>query len=780
MVINAGVGQGKTHAIIDIVKQYFDMQEYVIFIASPFVSLVEQYYKDILEKGIDEASVFRYEILGNEDPGEFWLKRVHIVTANCLLGNPGEDSFINAEVKRYYLSRLSNYCESSGKKVIFIYDEIHDTIQNFREQYIFNLWKWRNVIHKNFIISATYNEASKVVIEYLAELTGDRIQIIESDRVRFPEKQSELFLHFNNENFYAYNDPKITELVRDLISFGKEIDILCYSKILAENIIKNKSEGIGLELYKKYDVINNCTSELILNQRNRREVPQNRYNPELCNVGTNFKTGVSIQKDNHALIIIMPPKGAKMPFKNNYGIFSSGINSVIQALARQRKKGEIHIILPKPFEFAYESLPFEEEEQQEYFQQFYEKVRSHDDVDEKTKYIPLREQDAIFLDFYNNKLENNVRNQISYVSSLSRENKVRLEFPEYKLYKLSSSDDFFVNKTQFFGGDLSAYITYSAVTNQFLNCKFTGGNAKRILVFKFGEIQKGLQQYCDDRYYVDDHEMTFYYFLNDSYFYQHFRSDLYESYDIKLRTSNGELVNLLKDGTSKASEYFENQLLGFVQRFAYPNNPVNKYKFWSGEELKDGIYDRSQYYLEAIAHAEKLEQESFTNSITKVRIDAFQYLGLLRQKMIDAIQHYELGSGSRIQYLPVKPFDNFVTPEETFKFENLISQLGDDEDLINRRFSIKSRLKEKSGAAKIKVIYSILLQDFFRTEDYRLPAGDRKNVKKIKSIKTFPEHTQVVNYVVAKEYTFFEGEEVDVLTEQDFIAIKESLRRSEM
>src|SRR5690606_16667442 len=80
VLINAGVGQGKTHAIIDIVKQYFDMQEYVIFIASPFVSLVEQYYRDILEKGIDEASVFRYEILGNEDPGEFWLKRVHIVT----------------------------------------------------------------------------------------------------------------------------------------------------------------------------------------------------------------------------------------------------------------------------------------------------------------------------------------------------------------------------------------------------------------------------------------------------------------------------------------------------------------------------------------------------------------------------------------------------------------------------------------------------------------------------------------------------------------------------
>ena len=36
VVINAGVGQGKTHAIIDIVKQYYEREEFVIFIASPF------------------------------------------------------------------------------------------------------------------------------------------------------------------------------------------------------------------------------------------------------------------------------------------------------------------------------------------------------------------------------------------------------------------------------------------------------------------------------------------------------------------------------------------------------------------------------------------------------------------------------------------------------------------------------------------------------------------------------------------------------------------------
>ena len=343
VVINAGVGQGKTTAIIEIVKEYYENTDYIIFIASPFVSLVEQYYKDVIKKDIPEKDIFRYELLGNDELTDFWHRRIHIVTANCILGNPGEDAFINSKVKRYYLNRLSKYCEKYNKKVIFIYDEIHDAIHNFKEEYIFNLWKWRNVILKNYIISATYNEASKVVIEYLAELTNDNIQIIESERKRFPSKQSELFLHYNNEQFYSYDDKTITNLVKELIFLGKEIDILSYSKILSENIIKNKDSGIGKELYKKYIEINNCTSELIRNKRKNRILPQNRFKSDMCNVGTNFKTGVSIEKDNHAFIIILPPVGSKMPFENNYGIFSNGINSIIQV--------QISVILTTHFQF---------------------------------------------------------------------------------------------------------------------------------------------------------------------------------------------------------------------------------------------------------------------------------------------------------------------------------------------------------------------------------------------------------------------------------------------
>lgn len=778
VVINAGVGQGKTTAIIDIVKQYYDNTDYLIFIASPFVSLVEQYYKDILEKDISEVDVFRYEVLGNEELPEFWTKRIHIVTANCLLGNPGEDAFINSEVKRYYINRLKDYCERTNKKVIFIYDEIHDAIHNFQESYIFNLWKWRNVILKNYIISATYNEASKVVIEYLAELTDNKVQIIESERIRFPNKQSKLFLHYNDERFYQYDDPMIMELVRDLVSFGKDIDILSYSKKLSEDIIDNKESGIGYELYQKYNEINNCTSELILNQRGNRQTPQNRFNPDKCNVGTNFKTGVSIKKENHAFLIILPPKGASLPFANNYGIFTHSVNSIIQAIARQRVKGEIHIVLPKPLEFDYDTLTFEETKQIEYFKDYYERVKDGQEVEEKTKYLPLTEQDKILSDFYENKLKADITNEIEHVSSLTRIDRVRLLFPEYKLYKLANSEDYFANKTKFFGGDISAYVTYCALTNQFLNCKFAGSSGKRELVLKYGEVQKGLWDYCKDYYFYDNQRMSLFYFLNDNLFYQKFRNDLFEMNSVKLLTSDGKKVNLLKDGTSKASEIFEKQLLGFIQYFAYPNNQINEIKFRDGENYKDGIYDRSQYYLEAIAHADNLNIETQDILETKNRIIAFKFMSELREKMIRAQQNYRKENGQIVRYLPkVNPFDNFITQEEQSKFNLLIETLTNDSFFQNKLFSIKSRFIKKSLEKQIETLYRILLEELFITENYKIPTGNRPNVKQVLAVKPVPIHANVVNYVLPSNYNFPPEYSQNEITQEQNIELKKWIRK---
>lgn len=103
--------------------------------------------------------------------------------------------------------------------------------------------------------------------------------------------------------------------------------------------------------------MNDCTSSRQTQTENRMQMNTISYNGEMCNVGTNFKTGISITKENHAFVIILPPRAAKGVFTNYYGIFAGGMNDLIQAIARQRVKGEIHILLPKPGSFDYKSLP---------------------------------------------------------------------------------------------------------------------------------------------------------------------------------------------------------------------------------------------------------------------------------------------------------------------------------------------------------------------------------------------------------------------------------------
>jgi tRNA A37 threonylcarbamoyladenosine biosynthesis protein TsaE len=108
VVVNAGVGQGKTTAIIEVIKKFYSnkKEDYLIFVASPFVSLVEQYSQLIIEKGVKENDIYRYENIGQNNSIDYLTKKVHIITVNGLLGNPGEDAYVNSKAKREYLNNL--------------------------------------------------------------------------------------------------------------------------------------------------------------------------------------------------------------------------------------------------------------------------------------------------------------------------------------------------------------------------------------------------------------------------------------------------------------------------------------------------------------------------------------------------------------------------------------------------------------------------------------------------------------------------------------------------
>lgn len=521
-VINASVGQGKTYSILKTVETYFNEHpDAYIFIAVPFVSLVDQYYQQLVEMEISGDDIYRYEWLDPSHPNSHIdvqkSRRIHIVTANCLLGNAGENAAINSFIKRQYLQNFSSFLKGdeytydgrgittnqieelnrqnrldisklraiegrNKKKAIFIYDEIHDAIHNFKQDNIFNLWHWKDSIHKNIVISATYNDASIPVIEHLSKLTKDKIHIIDSTKKIIRENQSELYLHFNANKYYKSKDASIINVIRDSLERGKHIDILCYSKSLAEDIVKT-IDGTKeiLEQYIEPDNINLCVSELYANQRAVRSVPSTkRFNKYKSNIGTTFKTGVNIEKQNHSYIIIFPPEGTKMPFNNQYGIFSGGINDIIQALARQRIKGEIHLILPLPERMDYTTLPEMTDEQKHHFIQAYNSVSkpviNNEDnntndrfSDTIVKYKPINTQTQIIKDKY----EEFIGSILLPVITLS--DNENINFPSLLNFRIQKGARV-INNDKFLGSDLSAFITYCAFTNQFINCRLVSYN----------------------------------------------------------------------------------------------------------------------------------------------------------------------------------------------------------------------------------------------------------------------------------------------------------------
>lgn len=276
------------------------------------------------------------------------------------------------------------------------------------------------------------------------------------------------------------------------------MDIISYSKKLAQKIASRDS-AVGELLFQKYGEVQACVSVLIENVDPDQEAP-NRYNNNFCNVGTNFKSGVSINKPNHNLIIILPPKGNRRTYKSINGIFSEGINSVIQSLARQRNVGDIHIILPYPLELNYDSLTGMTEEQKEKFQDAYNSVATPIISGRNNVTFPKNE----IISFSAQKEEIS----ISYQKLAQRlfepmivASKYNIDFPDKVEYTLEKAEQI-LTKIGFLGRDLACYVTYSAFTNQFYNAKLVGYNSSPLL--KIEDIDPELERIYED--YVSNPE----------------------------------------------------------------------------------------------------------------------------------------------------------------------------------------------------------------------------------------------------------------------------------
>ena len=727
VVINAPVGCGKSYSILKLIQKIYNEEpNSKIIVAPPFVSLIQQYCFDVNRiAGIPIYDIYDYSDLGRHPKVPYKNKRVHVVTANTLLGNPGEDGFKNSEAKREYLREIINECQRLSQKVFFIYDEIHDSIANFKEEFIFNLWNWGDLVHMNILISATYNEASKVVIKYLAELTDKKITIIESPRKIIPEKQSKLHLHYCSDFNFTVTTNKIVSVIDNLLDRGKNIDILCYSKTLSKSIIKDKT-GIGKKLADRFGSINDCTSELVSNQRGPNEPPKNRYDNDACNVGTNFKTGVNIVKENHAYVIILPPRATRLTFRNMSGIFSDGVVGIIQAIARQRKKGEIHIILPKPDRFNYSSLGLAQmtPAQQNTFQDSYSQIQQYNDEVTPVNYLPLNTQEQLLHNFYHDILLKDLKPSITRCKSKEergdRLGLPRLTFPPYEIFKLNTGEDYLANNFKFFGEDLSAYVTYCAFTNQFMNCKLMYLNSKDSMFFEEGKIQEGLiknfLQHFGEEYY--ESVITY---SNFALFYRNIRNNFFENYSLMLKTVEDEKLTLIKP--YKSTE-FELQLLKFCLKI-YQNGSELSPLYHSKEE----VYSRHEYLLDCISYSEKNPKE---NKLTK----SYNFLGILRRRLIENMSKGKNGTS----YLPMNPPDSFIKATEMEKlFSSLETIIREDPFIKNDVFTFRRNLTKKDSSKQLLTLYKVLLEDLFETENSKVQVSNKRvNVKLIKRVIPLP------------------------------------------
>lgn len=704
-IINASVGEGKTTALIDIATQYASREDYVVFIAAPYISLINQYKNQLKLAGVVDEDIFDYQDLFFEtiedDKENFAKKKFQLVTFNFLLANSGDDYLKQADHKIEYVDELLLQCKSDGRKIIIIFDEVHDAIHNFKEELVFNLFRWRSNIHKIFVSSATFNEASKVVIKYLAELTDQKIHIFESPRIQNVNKLNALNIFIYDRTYYDFEDDAMKEFFALEIGKASKINILSYSKSLCDRFIRS---SIGAEIRGKYKPFNVCTNDT-----------PNIFDESLCNIGTTFKTGISIREDNTAFYIFLPSRKSYYSTPPKLGIFSDGINSLIQGLARIRGKGRIYVITPdKTCEFESPSIT--------------KPTKSN-------SYYEINEQDDVLRRFYE-MIRLSIDEEIGYLSG--ENTKIVAQFPDYDHYKLMNGERFFKTYFDIFGRNITNYFSWASNNNQFVNC--TLRNIYRIdLNFDEDEILKDIGDYFS-KSFQDDY---FFQYLSPLEQYHRLRNSIFSNY-VTIKSKSGKKIEV--------KEYekvvFEKHIIKFIQQINHQmpnvindlghNHDTADNILGSMENLrwledfkikalkkhvevnnKDYMMSTEEYIRSAIFSATNIQYRKSANDEKENNlIILYSKLGQFKEKLVN--NYFEKMNNKII-----------ITPDKDFKFNeddyaelvNLFDGLLKNDIALNKIFT-----PFKSGKSD-KAMYSLLKKIFFIT------GRTNRNGEKITTIK---------------------------------------------
>ncbi len=762
VVLNAGVGQGKTHTILDIAKWYYDTG-YIVIFAVPYKSLIDQYFGDLTgeERNILPDEIVDYRKI-SENPNEAniadpiiplnaSLRPIHLITVNCLLGNPGEDFIMQSEAKLHYLDFLIERCKVENKKVVLIFDEIHDSFHLFKERFIFHLYKWGNLLNKIYCISATYNEASKTAIKYLALTTDKKIQIIESSRDKFEFKQSELFILLYNKYHYKADDDDLVSIFKHLISLDKKINVLSYSKTLAEEIAKPEGE-IGKLLNEKFGEINLCVgnSDVI-------------FDPRKCNIGTTFTTGINIRGNDSAFVVILPSKLAYE--QKRLGVFSRGINTLIQSLARIRDKSEIYIITPSPDYLI--NYPTQDGDN------YVTKLLNTDfffGLESKDKYYDINNQRELINEFYL-KLRENAGEGIAIGESLIEGTNSHLsqQFPSLDDYILNDGEKVLYKTYDICGKDFSIYTFWAAFNDQFINCRLKGYVVLNELVFKDGEIMRGLRQFAYEKLFdytsvqtIEDkslqkHYISEYFQLkSDKECYQTFKNILFNNsiYVIKNNIKNQIFI--------RRNPSFLRNVIAIVQLIKKDNEYYKK-KYYSAYEkygsslgeLVDTDYEAKDYLFACFINSERTD---FSSDITPEETELLKSYGVLYQFFKSFKERFVLQDANGVKYFESTYEQDIISDEEFSKLKQAILIIQQNDEVIKLKIVsfLQSITAITSNTSILNSIVRFYKNTFFTTVIRRVVINTSENRRDVIDAEFSPPKEQLINLLFTPEFYWLE------------------------
>jgi len=338
------------------------------------------------------------------------------------LANPGDNAFMQSSKKRAYLARLRKYCEKHNKKVYFIFDELHESVKNFKSELAYNWRLWKDLTHKVLVSTATYTEAAKIVVQHIAYNTSDKIHIIEAPRVK-KAIQGNLKLYFCKDTYSSNN---LTEL--DFIQYIAEENEK--SKTYNNLQILSYSKKLSTALYNK-DFWGDLNYSLNLTVSDTNTATKREFDRNQTNIGTTFKTGVNI-RDNDLLIIILPlifSSGIKQIGEE--GIFQDGLPSILQSVARLRGAGDIIVFIPPVKHLLGESYDVLIDKP---YIQLFEPINTE-------TYNPINEEFKLLENFYNNYTAP-IKEEIE--KDKNDKGRPSIQFPELDNFILNRGQDFLV------------------------------------------------------------------------------------------------------------------------------------------------------------------------------------------------------------------------------------------------------------------------------------------------------------------------------------------------